>query len=170
MSNCRNTTELNLEKVVKIVVHFLLVIATFYIIVQCTLDYYSCVCILYIHVCTCICRRIMESTGTVQMRLILALLSKTTLRWVTFAYRSFTRRLGSVNLYRFRLWNTTVTGVLCSTHYMTWSFVLGFWHKECERPSVSHSGSYCTVSWSKLSFAQDWLRNLLASKAFSALG
>ena len=34
---------------------------------------------------------------------ILALLSKTRLRWVTFAYRSFTRRLGSVNLYRFRL-------------------------------------------------------------------
>ena len=34
---------------------------------------------------------------------ILALLSKTRLCWVTFAYRSFTRRLGSANLYRFRL-------------------------------------------------------------------
>ena len=43
-----------------------------------------------------------------------------------------------------------MTGVLCSTHYMTWSFVLGFWHTECERLSVLHSGSHCTVSWSEL--------------------
>ena len=29
-----------------------------------------------------------------------------------------------------------MTCVLCSTHYTTCSFVLGFWQRECERPSV----------------------------------
>ena len=59
-----------------------------------------------------------------------------------------------------------MTGVLCSTHYITFSFVIDFWHKECERVSALHSGSHCTVSWSKLSFAQGLLHNYHEKLAF----